>query len=576
MRTSSDDTAESTLENQRVDNNQEGGQQREAMEFDVVIVGGGPAGLAAACRLMQLGEKSGREVSVCLVEKGSEIGAHILSGAVVEPTALEELFPDWAERGAPLTNPVTDDEVYYLVNDTNRIKLPNFMVPSVTHNHGNYAMSLGNLCRWLGEQAEAMGVNVFPGFAASEVLYDDNGAVAGIATGDMGIGADGQQKGTYAAGYELRAKYTLFAEGCRGHLGKQVMEKFDLQADAATQHYAIGFKELWDIDPEKHVPGKVMHTVGWPGSHLGGCFTGSYIYHLEGNQVSVGLIVDLSYSNPHLSPFDEFQRYKHHPLVAELLEGGKRVSYGARAIVKGGLSALPKCTMPGALIVGDDAGFLNMTKIKGSHTAMKSGMLGAETVFEALTEGSEGGQELTGFDDRFKNSWLYKELNAARNSQQAIHKFGTLGGSAFVWVDQMLFKGNLPLTLKDPTPDHATLKPAASSKQIDYPKPDGVLSFDKLSSVFLSNTNHEEDQPCHLQLKDPSIPISSNLPKYDEPAQRYCPAGVYEVIQEDGEARFQINAQNCVHCKTCDIKDPAQNITWVVPEGTGGPNYPNM
>ena len=559
-----------------MDNNVASGSEREAMEFDVVIVGGGPAGLAAACRLMQLGEKSGQEISVCLVEKGSEIGAHILSGAVVEPTALNELFPDWQERGAPLSNPVTDDEVYYLVNDTNRIKMPNFMVPSVTHNHGNYAVSLGNLCRWLGEQAEAMGVNVFPGFAASEVLYDDNGAVAGVATGDMGISAEGEHKGTYTPGYELRAKYTMFAEGCRGHLGKQIMEKFDLQAEAGTQHYAIGFKELWDVDPENHVPGKVMHTIGWPGTHFGGCFTGSYMYHLENNQISVGLIVDLSYSNPHLSPFDEFQRFKHHPLIADVLKGGKRVSYGARAIVKGGLAALPKCTLPGGLIVGDDAGFLNMTKIKGSHTAMKSGMIGAETIFEALAAGSQGGEELIGFNDKFENSWLHTELKAARNSQQAIHKFGTLGGSAFVWVDQMLFKGNLPFTLKDPTPDHATLKPAAKSKAIDYPKPDGVLSFDKLSSVFLSNTNHEEDQPCHLQLKDPAIPIARNLPTYDEPAQRYCPAGVYEVIEEDGSPKFQINAQNCVHCKTCDIKDPAQNINWVVPEGAGGPNYPNM
>ncbi len=559
-----------------MENNPDAAAEREAMDFDVVIVGGGPAGLAAACRLMQLGERAGQEVSVCLVEKGSEIGAHILSGAVVEPTALNELFPDWRERGAPLDNPVTEDEVYYLVNETNRIKVPSFIVPGVTHNHGNYATSLGNLCRWLGEQAEAMGVNVFPGFAASEVLYDEAGAVAGVATGDMGVGREGDHKPTYARGYELRAKYTLFAEGCRGHLGKQMIEKFDLAENSGTQHYAIGFKELWDVDPARHVPGKVVHTVGWPGTHLGGAFTGSYLYHLENNQVSVGLIVDLSYSNPHLSPFDEFQRFKHHPLIAEVLEGGTRVSYGARAIVKGGLAALPRCTLPGAILVGDDAGFLNMTKIKGSHTAMKSGMLAAETVFDALTGGSAGGEDLDGFRTRFEDSWLYDELHAARNSQQAIHKLGALGGAMFAVIDQKLTRGNLPFTLKDPTPDHATLKPAASSRPIEYPKPDGKLSFDKLSSVFLSNTNHEEDQPCHLQLTDESIPVARNLPEYDEPAQRYCPAGVYEIVRDDGDPRFQINAQNCVHCKTCDIKDPAQNITWIVPEGTGGPNYPSM
>ncbi len=546
------------------------------MDFDVVIVGGGPSGLAAACRLMQLAESSGQELSVCLVEKGSEIGAHILSGAVFEPTALNELFPDWEERGAPLDNPVTLDEVYYLVNEENRLKMPGFAVPKVTHNHGNHAISLGNLCRWLGEQAENMGVNVFPGFAAAEILYGEDGAVAGVATGDMGVGADGEHKATYAPGYELRGKYTIFAEGCRGHLGKQLMAKFDLQRDSATQHYAIGFKELWDVTPENHVPGKVVHTMGWPGRHLKGMFTGSYLYHLPNQQVSLGLIVDLSYSNPHVSPFDEFQRWKHHPLIAETLSGGKRVSYGARAIVKGGLSALPKLSVPGALLVGDDAGFLNMTKIKGSHTAMKSGMLSAEAVFESLSGGSAGGEDLSSFQEKFDSSWLHEELSAARNSQQAIHKFGTLAGAAFIWVDQTLFRGRLPFTLKDPTPDHATLKPAAQSRRIDYPKPDGVLSFDKLSSVFLSNTNHEEDQPCHLVLADPAIPISQNLPTYDEPAQRYCPAGVYEVVEENGGARFQINAQNCVHCKTCDIKDPAQNINWVVPEGTGGPNYPNM
>jgi len=549
--------------------------ERESMEFDVVIVGGGPAGLASACRLMQLAEKAGTEISVCLVEKGSEIGAHILSGAVVEPRALNELFPNWQEMGAPLTNPVTVDEVFYLPNGTNHIRTPNLFVPKATHNHGNYATSLGNLCRWLGEQAEALGVNVFPGFAASEVLYDDNGAVCGIATGDMGIGADREQKGTFTPGYELRAKYTLFGEGCRGHLGKQLIEKFGLSENSGTQHYAIGFKELWDIDPSKHTPGKVMHTMGWPGNHFGGLFTGSYLYHLENNQVSLGLIVDLSYSNPHTSPFDEFQRYKHHPLIANVLEGGTRVSYGARAIVKGGLAALPELAVPGGLLIGDDAGFLNMTKIKGSHTAMKSGMLAAEAVAEALIAGSPGGEKLDTFQSKVEGSWLFEELHQARNSQQAIHKFGTVMGAGFIWADQLI-KGNMPFTLKDPTPDHSTLKPAASSKKIDYPKPDGKLSFDKLSSVFLSNTNHEEDQPCHLQLADPSIPINVNLPEFDEPAQRYCPAGVYEVIEENGQNRFQINAQNCVHCKTCDIKDPSQNITWVVPEGTGGPNYPNM
>ena len=549
--------------------------ERESMEFDVVIVGGGPAGLASACRLMQLAEKAGTEISVCLVEKGSEIGAHILSGAVVEPRALNELFPNWQEMGAPLTNPVTVDEVFYLPNGTNHIRTPNLFVPKATHNHGNYATSLANLCRWLGEQAEALGVNVFPGFAASEVLYDDNGAVCGIATGDMGIGADGEQKGTFTPGYELRAKYTLFGEGCRGHLGKQLIEKFGLSENSGTQHYAIGFKELWDIDPSKHTPGKVMHTMGWPGNHFGGLFTGSYLYHLENNQVSLGLIVDLSYSNPHTSPFDEFQRYKHHPLIANVLEGGTRVSYGARAIVKGGLAALPELAVPGGLLIGDDAGFLNMTKIKGSHTAMKSGMLAAEAVAEALIAGAPGGEKLDTFQSKFEGSWLFEELHQARNSQQAIHKFGTVMGAGFIWADQLI-KGNMPFTLKDPTPDHSTLKPAASSKKIDYPKPDGKLSFDKLSSVFLSNTNHEEDQPCHLQLADPSIPINVNLPEFDEPAQRYCPAGVYEVIEDNGQNRFQINAQNCVHCKTCDIKDPSQNITWVVPEGTGGPNYPNM
>ncbi len=549
--------------------------EREAMEFDVVIVGGGPSGLAAACRIMQLAQAAGRETSVCLVEKGSEIGAHILSGAVFEPRALNELFPNWRELGAPLNNPVTEDDVYYLVNGTNRIKVPSFFVPKATHNAGNYALSLGNLCRWLGEQAEGLGVNIFPGFAASEVLFNADGSVRGVATSDMGVGANGERKATFQAGYELLGKYTLFAEGCRGNLGKQLIAKFDLNRGSAQQHYGIGFKELWDIAPEKHVPGKVLHTVGWPLNHGTGGFAGSYLYHLENNQVAVGLIIDLGYKNPHMSPFDEFQRFKHHPLIAQFLEGGKRVSYGARAIVKGGLPALPKLSVPGALLIGDDAGFLNMLKVKGSHTAMKSGMLAAETVFEALAAGAAG-TELTGFAKRFEQSWLHEELHVARNAGPAIHRLGTLLGSAFAWVDHTIFKGKLPFTLRDPVPDHATLVKASAAKKPEYPKPDNTLSFDKLSSVFLSNTNHEEDQPCHLRLADPSIPIGRNLPDYDEPAQRYCPAGVYEVVAENGSNRFQINAQNCVHCKTCDIKDPAQNITWVVPEGAGGPNYPNM
>ena len=549
--------------------------ERESMEFDIVIVGGGPAGLAAACRLIQLSEASGQEVSVCLVEKAAEIGGHILSGAIVEPTALNELFPDWQERGAPLDNPVTEDLIYYMVNDTNRIKVPSYVVPSDSHNEGNHAISLGNLCRWLGEQAEAMGVNIFPGFTAAEVLYDENGAVKGIATGDMGISAEGEQKGTFTPGYELLAKYTIFAEGCRGHLGKQLIRKFDLDANSGTPHYGIGLKELWSVDPAKHKAGKVMHTIGWPLNHLpGGTTGGSFLYHLPDNQVSLGLIVDLSYKNPHLSPYDEMQRWKHHPLIADVLEGGERISYGARALTKGGLQALPTLTVPGALLAGDDAGFLNVLKIKGSHTAMKSGMLAAEAAFDELAAG-HAYTEANSYQSRFENSWLFDELNRSRNVGPALHKLGILGGSAHAFVDQF-FSGHQPWTLSDPTPDHATLKPAAQSKEIEYPKPDGVLSFDKLSSVFLSGTNHEEDQPCHLTLADPDLPIRDNLPLYAEPAQRYCPAGVYEVIEEESGPRFQINAQNCVHCKTCDIKDPAQNITWVVPEGAGGPTYPNM
>ena len=550
-------------------------QARESMDFDVVIVGGGPSGLAAACRLMQLGNDAGRELSVCLVEKGSEIGAHILSGAVLAPKSLNELFPDAAANGAPLDNPVTDDRFYFLVNDTNRILLPMWTIPGESKNRGNYALSLGNLCRWLGAQAEELGVNVFPGFAASEILYGDDGSVKGIATADMGVNAAGERKPVFEPGYELRAKYTLFAEGCRGHLGKQLMAKFGLAKDSATQHYAIGLKELWDVDPDLHQPGAVVHGVGWPLGRVRGTSGGSFLYHLPNNQVSLGIIVDLSYRNPHLSPFDELQRLKHHPLFADVLKGGRRVAYGARAIVKGGIRALPRLTVPGAVLVGDDAGFLNALKIKGSHTAMKSGMLAAESVFDALERGEEN-TELADFADRVHDSWLGKELHGARNIQPGLHKFGTLFGAAYAWLDQKIARGHMPFTLTDPTPDHATLLPAAKAPKIDYPKPDGELSFDKLSSVFLSNTNHEEDQPCHLTLADEAVPIRDNLPMFDEPAQRYCPAGVYEVVEEDGEPRFQINAQNCVHCKTCDIKDPAQNITWVVPEGMGGPNYPNM
>ena len=547
--------------------------QRESMEFDVVIVGAGPAGLAAAIRLMQLGAEAGEEVSVCLVEKGSEVGAHILSGAILAPKSLNELLPDWQSMGAPVTTPVTSDEYYMLTSAKARIALPRLIIPRPIHNKGNYAISLGNLCRWLGEQAEEMGVNVFPGFAATEVLYNDDGSVKGVATGDMGIGKDGEPKDTHEPGYELHAKYTLFAEGCRGHLGKQLMAKFGLRDNSATQHYAIGIKELWDIDPAKHEPGRILHTLGWPLGRLAGTTGGSFLYHLDNNQVSLGLIVDLSYANPHLSPFDEMQRWKHHPLIANFLEGGTRVSYGARAIVKGGLQALPKLTVPGAALVGDDAGFLNVLKVKGSHTAMKSGMLGAEAVFGALQRGETGTE--VDIQQRFEASWLHDELHSSRNAGPAWHKLGIFFGSAYSFAEQLI-GGKAPWTLQDPVPDHATLKPAADAPTIDYPKPDGKLSFDKLSSVFLSNTNHEEDQPCHLTLADPELPIRDNLPKFDEPAQRYCPAGVYEVVQENGTPRFQINAQNCVHCKTCDIKDPAQNINWVAPEGAGGPNYPNM
>ncbi|GLH38098.1 electron transfer flavoprotein-ubiquinone oxidoreductase [Pseudomonas moraviensis] len=553
--------------------------EREYMEFDVVIVGAGPAGLSAACRLKQKAADAGKEISVCVVEKGSEVGAHILSGAVFEPRALNELFPDWKALGAPLNTPVTRDDIFVLKNADSAQKIPDFFVPKTMHNEGNYIISLGNLCRWLAQQAENLGVEIYPGFAAQEALIDENGVVRGIITGDLGVDREGHPKeGLYTPGMELRGKYTLFAEGCRGHIGKQLIKRYNLDSDADVQHYGIGLKEIWEIDPAKHQPGLVVHTAGWPLDIMGTENTGgSFLYHLENNQVVVGLIVDLSYSNTYLSPFDEFQRLKHHPVLKQYLEGGKRVSYGARAIAKGGLNSLPKMVFKGGALIGCDLGTLNFAKIKGSHTAMKSGMLAAESVADALFAEQDCTVELTTYVDAFKNSWLREELFASRNFGAAIHKYGAIIGGGFNWLDQNIFGGKLPFTLRDTKPDYACLKLAADCKKIDYPKPDGKLSFDKLSSVFISGTNHEEEQPCHLKLTDPSIPISKNLPLYDEPAQRYCPAGVYEVItKEDGEKRFQINAQNCVHCKTCDIKDPAQNITWVAPEGAGGPTYPNM
>ncbi|MET4694445.1 electron transfer flavoprotein-ubiquinone oxidoreductase [Endozoicomonas lisbonensis] len=551
--------------------------ERESMAFDVVIVGAGPSGLSAACRLMQQAQESGQEVSVCVVEKGSEVGAHILSGAVFEPTALNELFPDWKEKGAPLNTPVVADDIYVLRSADKSIRVPNLFVPKTMHNEGNYIISLGNLCRWLAEQAESMGAEIFPGFAASEVLYHEDGSVKGIATGDMGIAANGEKKDSYMPGMELHAKYTLFTEGCRGHLGKQLIAQFKLDEGKDPQHYGIGIKELWDVEPDKHREGLVVHTAGWP-LQESGSMGGGFLYHIENNQVVVGLITDLSYSNPHVSPFEEFQRYKHNPVIKQYLEGGKRVSYGARALTKGGPQSLPRMSFPGGLLLGCDAGTMNSAKIKGSHTAMKSGLIAAETVFDALKAGSEGRENLTSYQDRFDQSWLGIELQQQRNFSPAMHKFGNIFGAAFAFIDQNLFNGKLPFTLHDTVPDYKQLKPAADCPRLEYPKPDGKISFDRLGSVFLSNTNHEEDQPCHLKLTNPDIPITSNLPLFDEPAQRYCPAGVYEVIEDEetGKKQFQINSQNCVHCKTCDIKDPAQNITWVTPEGTGGPNYPNM
>lgn len=546
------------------------------MEFDVVIVGAGPAGLSAACRIMQLAQEKEQEITVCVVEKGSEVGAHILSGAVLEPRAMNELFPNWQELGAPLATEVKEDAFFYYTSGNKAVRLPNMFIPKPTHNDGNYIVSMGNVCRWLAEQAEGMGVEIYPGFAAAEVLYHEDGRVKGIATGDMGLSATGEHKDSYMPGMELHAKYTLFSEGCRGNLGKQLIEHFSLDEGKDPQHYGIGIKEIWQIPEEKHQPGLVVHGLGWPLTESGSS-GGAFLYHAEDRQVYIGFITDLNYSNPHVSPFEEFQRWKTHPETVKYLEGGERISYGARAISKGGINSLVKMHFPGGLLLGCDAGTLNSVKIKGNHTAMKSGMIAAETVVEALAAGESAAADLTSFADKFKDSWVYEELYTTRNFSGLMHKFGGLVGAGMVWVDQNIFGGRMPFTLHDDKPDYAVMKPATECKPISYPKPDGKITFDRLSSVFLSNTNHEEDQPCHLTLLDPSVPIDKNLPMFDEPAQRYCPAGVYEVVEEEnGDKRFQINGQNCVHCKTCDIKDPSQNIVWVTPEGTGGPNYPNM
>ncbi|TKB56317.1 electron transfer flavoprotein-ubiquinone oxidoreductase [Ferrimonas aestuarii] len=542
--------------------------ERESMEFDVLVVGAGPSGLSSAIRLKQLNP----ELNVCVVEKGAEVGAHILSGAVFEPRALDELLPEWKSQGAPLTTEVTGDDIYLLNADSSR-KLSNAIVPKTMHNHGNYITSIGNLCRWLAEQAEGLGVEIYPGFAAAELIVDQ-GVVKGVITGDMGVDADGNEKEGYMPGMELRAKYTLLSEGCRGHLGKQAIAQFNLDKDADPQHYGIGFKEIWKVPAEQHQPGKVVHTAGWPLDGEGS--GGGYLYHAENQEIWVGLIIDLNYSNPHLSPFEEFQRYKTHPVIAQYLSGGERTSYGARAITKGGLNALPKQHFPGGILLGCDAGTLNFAKIKGTHTAMKSGMIAAEVVAKVLTDDHQGGDDLSQYAEAFNSSWLYQELHNARNFGPAMHKFGSLMGGAFNYLDQNWFGGKLPFTLHDTTADYDGMQLAANAKPIDYPKPDGKLSFDRLSSVYLSNIFHEESQPCHLKLADTEIPVKVNLAKYQEPAQRYCPAGVYEVVNESGEDKLVINSQNCIHCKTCDIKDPSQNITWVVPEGGSGPNYPNM
>lgn len=549
--------------------------ERESMPYDVVIVGAGPAGLSAAIRLKQLANEAGSELSVCILEKGSEVGAHILSGAVIDPKGLDELLPEWRTQGCPLAEVPVNDNQHWVLTKSRKFSLPHIITPPFMHNVGTYTGSLGNLCRWLAEQAEGLGVEIFPGFPAAEILYNEDGSVKGVATGDMGIARDGSHKADYAPGLELHAKYTFFAEGVRGHLTKMIKPQFALDADCEPQVYGLGIKELWDIDPENHAPGRVIHTQGWPlDENANG---GGFLYHQANGQVALGFVTWLNYRNPHISPFQEMQKWKTHPEIAKILKGGKRVSYGARAISDGGLQSVPKLAFPGGVLIGDTAGFLNVPRIKGTHTAMKSGMMAAEAAFAAVTAGRSG-DTLDAYQASFDDSWVKKELSVVRNVLPLVEKygdfFGTILSGMTMWLETL--KIRVPFTMKH-HPDNESLYRADIMPKPDYPKPDGVLTFDRLSSVFVSNTNHEEDQPVHLQLKDPSIPVEYNLPMFDEPAQRYCPAGVYEIVGEaEGDPKFVINAQNCVHCKTCDIKDPTQNINWVTPEGGGGPNYPNM